>query len=112
MKAITYEEYGSPEVLQIRELDKPVPKDKEILVKIHATSINYGDLIGRNFKNVSAKQFNMPAPLWLPARFMFGWNKPKKKILGSEFAGVVESTGSAVSQFKKGIWVCWSEYGC
>ena len=102
MKAVIYKEYGSPDVLKIKETDKPVPKDKEILIRIHATSINYGDLIARNFKNVSAREFNMPMPLWLPARIMFGWSKPKKKILGSEFAGVVEEIGNSVKQFKKG----------
>jgi len=97
-----YEEYGSRDVLQIKEIDKPVPKDNEILIKIYATSINYGDLIARKFGNVTARQFNMPMPLWLPARIMFGWSKPKKKILGSEFAGVVEDIGNAVKLFKKG----------
>ena len=102
MKAIVYEEYGSPEVLKIKEIEKPVPKDNEILIRIHATSINYGDLIARNFKNISPRQFNMAMPLWLSARIMFGWSKPKKKILGSEFAGQVEETGKSVKKFKKG----------
>lgn len=102
MKAITYQEYGAPEVLNLREVNKPVPRDNEILVKVHAASVNYGDVTARNFGNLSTKQFNMPLPLWLPSRMMFGFSKPKNPILGSEFAGEVEAVGSAVKSFKNG----------
>jgi NADPH:quinone reductase-like Zn-dependent oxidoreductase len=102
LKAINYEEYGSPEVLKIKETDMPVPKDNEILIRVHATSVNYGDLVARKFKYVTWREFNMPTPLLYLSRLMFGWNKPKKKILGSEFAGEVEATGKSVKQFTKG----------
>ena len=67
------------------------PKENEILVRVHATPVNYGDLTARDFPH---SQFNMPAPLYLPARLAFGWNKPKINILGSELAGDVEAVGS------------------
>ena len=102
MKAIVYIEYGPPDVLHLKEVEKPIPKDNEILIKIHATTVNYGDITARNFKNITAHEFNMPMPLWLPSRIMFGFNKPKKKILGSEFAGQVEAIGKNVKQFKPG----------
>jgi NADPH:quinone reductase-like Zn-dependent oxidoreductase len=102
MKAIIYTEYGPPEVLKLREVEKPVPADNEILIRIYATSVNYGDITARNFKNISPRDFNMPFPLWFPARIMFGFRKPRKKILGSEFAGEIEATGKGVKLFKTG----------
>lgn len=99
MKAIVFTEYGTPDVLKIKEVAKPTPKEYEILVKVHATPVNYGDLTARNFAN---SQFNMPALLFLPARMAFGWNKPKINILGSELAGEVESVGKDVTKFKAG----------
>jgi NADPH:quinone reductase-like Zn-dependent oxidoreductase len=102
MKAIEYTEFGPPEVLHLIEVEKPAPKDNEILIKIHATSVNYGDVIARNFKAVTPGTFNMPFLFWLLARLHFGLSKPKINIMGSEFAGEVESTGLAVDRFKKG----------
>jgi NADPH:quinone reductase-like Zn-dependent oxidoreductase len=102
MKAIVFTEYGSPDVLQLKEVAKPTPKDNEILVRVHATPVNYGDLTARNFANLSSSEFNMPTPLWLPARMSFGWNKPKINILGSELAGEVEAVGKKVKKFKPG----------
>ncbi len=90
MKAIVFTEYGSPDVLKIKEVTKPTPKDNEILVRVHAASVNFGDLMARNFGNITLSEFNMPAPLYLPSRMAFGWNKPKINILGSELAGEVE----------------------
>lgn len=102
MKAIVYTEYGAPDVLHLQEVAKPAPKDNEILVRVFAAPVNYGDTLARNFGNVSAGEFNMPAPLWLPARFAFGWRKPKKPILGSVFAGEIEAVGKDVTRFKPG----------
>jgi NADPH:quinone reductase-like Zn-dependent oxidoreductase len=102
MKAIVYTEYGPPDVLQLKEVAKPTPKDNEILVKVQATTVNYGDTVARNFKNIPYSEFNMPMPIMLPARFVFGLRKPKNPILGSEFAGEIEATGKDARQFKKG----------
>jgi len=102
MKAIVYHEFGSPDVLHIEEVAKPVPKDNEVLIRVHVTPVNYGDLIARNFKNISARDFNMPLPLMLPTRLYFGLRKPRVNILGSEFAGEVESVGKDVGRFKAG----------
>ena len=102
MKASVYTEYGPPEVLQITEVAKPTPKNNEILIRIYATSVNYGDLLARNFKEVSPREFNMPFPFWLISKFYFGLGKPKIEILGSEFAGEIESVGEDVKRFKKG----------
>ena len=99
MKAIVFTEYGSPDVLQLKEVTKPTPQENEILVRVRATPVNYGDLTARDFAH---SQFNMPAPLYLPARMAFGWNKPKVNILGSELAGDVEAVGSLVTKFKPG----------
>jgi len=99
MKAIVFTEYGSPDVLHLKDVPKPSPKENEILVRVYATPVNYGDLTARNF---ASSQFNMPAPFYLPARMAFGWSKPKTKILGSELAGQVEAVGAAVTKFQPG----------
>lgn len=102
MKAIVYTEYGSPDVLHLSDLPMPEPKAGEVLVRVHAAHVNYGDLIGRDFRHVTARQFNMPGILWLLSRFAFGLNKPSKHVLGSEFSGRVEAVGSGVTRFKAG----------
>jgi NADPH:quinone reductase-like Zn-dependent oxidoreductase len=102
MKAIVFKEYGSPDVLKLEEMNKPTPKDNEILIKVHAVSINVGDLWARNFKAITPSKFSMPLPLWLPSRLYFGWTKPKINVLGSEFAGQIKSAGRDVTRFKKG----------
>lgn len=99
MKAIVFTEYGSPDVLHLTNVPKPTPKENEILVRVRATPVNYGDLTARDFAH---SQFNMPAPLYLPARMVFGWNSPKIQILGSELAGDVEAVGKSVTKFKPG----------
>ncbi len=102
MKAITYTEYGSPDVLQLREIAKPEPKENEILIRIRATRVNYGDMLARKFGSITTKEFNMPGIFLLPTRLEFGIRKPKKYILGSEFSGEVESVGKDVKRFKVG----------
>ena len=102
MKAIVYTEFGPPEVLSIKEVEKPAPKEDEVLVRVHATPVSYGDLIARNFKNISAREFHMPLPLLLLTRMYFGFSKPKINILGSEFAGEIEAVGGKVTRFKAG----------
>jgi len=102
MKAIVFTEFGSPDVLHIKEMDKPTPKDNEVLIKVRTTSVNVGDLWGRNFKAITPSKFSMPFPLWLPTRLYFGITKPRINILGNEYAGEVESIGRDVKRFKKG----------
>ena len=102
MKAIVYTKYGSPDVLQLQEVARPTPKDNEVLIRVHATSVNFGDTMARNFKAISPREFNMPFLFWLLAKISFGLKQPKITILGSEFAGEVEAAGKDVKQFKKG----------
>lgn len=102
MKAIKYTQYGSPDVLKLVEVEKPAPKENEILVKVRAVSVNYGDMVARNFKNLSPQEFNMPFFFWFMARIAFGLNAPKNGTLGSEFAGDVEAVGKDVKTFKVG----------
>ncbi len=97
MKAVVCRKYGPPEVLQIKEIEKPNPKDNEILVKICATTVTAGD------SRIRGGKFPLMGGIgWLLARLVFGIRKPKKDILGMEFSGVVESTGKDVALFKKG----------
>ncbi len=102
MKAVVYTEYGPPDVLKLTEIDKPTPKENEVLIKIHARSVGFGDLLARNFRAVTPRSFNMPGPLWVIARLAIGWNKPRATILGAELAGDIEAVGSAVTTFKVG----------
>jgi NADPH:quinone reductase-like Zn-dependent oxidoreductase len=102
MKAIVCTKYGPPDVLQLQEVAKPTPKEDEILIRIYATSVNYGDLVARNFKEISPRKFNMPFLFWLISKIYFGLRKPKITILGSEFAGEIESAGKDVKSFRQG----------
>ena len=83
MKAILYTEYGPPDVLQLVEVEKPTPKDNEILIRIRAVSVGYGDTLARNFKGTPPSKFNMPFIFYFPARIVFGLSKPKIQTLGS-----------------------------
>jgi NADPH:quinone reductase-like Zn-dependent oxidoreductase len=96
MKAIVYTEYGQPEVLRLQEVEKPAPRDNEVLVKVHATTVTIGDTIMRSL--------NMPIHGWqrLLARLYLGIRRPKRPILGMELAGEVESVGRKVTRFKPG----------
>jgi NADPH:quinone reductase-like Zn-dependent oxidoreductase len=96
MKAVVYTKYGSPEVLHLTEVEKPTPKDNEVLVKIHATTVTVGDTIMRSLKT--------PGPRWqrLMARLYLGIRKPKRSILGMELSGDVEAVGRKVTRFKPG----------
>ena len=94
MKAAIYEKYGPPEVLSLKEIEKPVPKDNEVLIKIHATTVAAGDIRMRGFK--------VPTKFWLPMRFVLGITGPKNKVLGMEISGVIESIGGSVEKFRVG----------
>ncbi|NOR14799.1 MAG: zinc-binding dehydrogenase [Candidatus Aminicenantes bacterium] len=95
MKAAICTKYGPPEVLQLREVEKPTPKDNEVLIKIYASPVSSGDVRIRSFKNIP------PLP-WLPFRLAMGLIKPRKKILGFALAGKADSVGKDVKLFKEG----------
>ncbi len=94
MKAIICTKYGQPEVFQLKEVDKPIPKDNEILIKIHAANVTISDCIVRSGK--------VKLLLWLPMRIFVGFKRPRNSILGFELAGQVEAIGNNVKRFKPG----------
>ena len=102
MKAIVCTEYGPPDVLKLKEVEKPVPRDKEVLVRVHASPVSFGDMLVRDLRALSPKKFHMPFLFWLIAKMYFGIRRPRITILGSEFAGDIEAVGKAVRRFKKG----------
>ncbi|MFF2888634.1 NAD(P)-dependent alcohol dehydrogenase [Paenibacillus sp. NPDC057967] len=113
MKAIVCPKYGAPDVLQISEVEKPVPRPNEIRVKVHATTVTTGDC--------RVRAFNSPLSFWIPMRLFLGIRRPRQPILGVELAGEVELAGQAVTQFKKGDRVFaltgmrfggYAEYAC
>lgn len=102
MKAVVCTRYGSPDILQLKEVEKPVPKDNEVLVKVYATSVTIGD--------VRMRSFNVPRLQWIPARIYLGIRKPKRAVLGMELAGKIEAVGKNVRQFKVGDAVFGSTF--
>lgn len=94
MKAVVYERYGPPEVLQLKEVEKPTPKNNEVLIKAHATTVTSGDW--------RVQSLNVPAGFGLIIRLMFGVSRPKQPILRSDLAGVIDSVGKDVRKFKVG----------
>ena len=94
MKAAIYESYGAPDVVRVTQVDKPTPKDNEVLVKIRATTVTIGDSRMRSF--------TVPRWQWIPARLYLGIFSPRRKILGMELAGDVEAIGKDVTRFKVG----------
>lgn len=113
MKAIICTEYGSPEVLQIRKVEKPIPKDNEVLIKIYATAVTASDIFIRSSK--------VSLSLLVPFRLMIGLRKPRKSIIGLVLAGEIEAVGQNVTRFRTGDQVygltgfglgAYAEYKC
>jgi NADPH:quinone reductase-like Zn-dependent oxidoreductase len=113
MKAVVCEKYGPPEVLELKERDKPVPKDNEVLVKVHASTVNAADCNVRGLTYI-------PPGLGLVAKSMLGFKKPKISVPGSVLAGEIEAVGKEVLSFKPGDKVygtgaemgAYAEYAC
>ncbi len=113
MKAIVWTKYGPPDVLQLKEVAKPAPKDHEVLIRIDATTVTAADCELRSLK--------LPIWLRLPIRIYLGLIRPRNKILGQELAGEVEAVGNEVTRFRKGDQVfgwtgfrlgAYAEYTC
>ncbi len=94
MRSIVCPKYGPPEVLQFVDVQTPVPKERELLIKVHATTVTVAD--------VRCRSFTVPPSYWIPARLSLGLRGPRRSVLGMEFAGVVDSIGSDVKQFAEG----------
>jgi NADPH:quinone reductase-like Zn-dependent oxidoreductase len=94
MKAVVYHEYGPPEVLHVAEVDKPVPRDDEVLIRVHASTVSAPDF--------RCRSFTVPRSFWVPARLALGVWGPRQPILGAELAGEVVEIGKSVTHFRKG----------
>lgn len=94
MKAWFARQYGGPEVLRLEETQKPAPKPGEVLIRIHATTVNSGD--------VRVRSCDFPPGMRTLGRLALGWNRPRQPILGTELAGVVEAVGQGVTRFQRG----------
>jgi NADPH:quinone reductase-like Zn-dependent oxidoreductase len=94
VKAVVCTGYGPPDVLELQQVEKPVPKDHEVLIKVHATTVHRGD--------VRIRSFDVPRGQRFMARLVLGFTRPKNPILGMELAGEVESVGKDVTLFKRG----------
>jgi NADPH:quinone reductase-like Zn-dependent oxidoreductase len=113
MKAIIYTHYGPPEVLRLANVEKPVPRDDEVLIRVRATTVSVADF--------RCRSFTVPLSFWIPARLALGVLRPRRQILGGELAGDIEDTGKDVTRFKKGDRVfaatvmrsgTYAEYAC
>src|SRR6267143_988210 len=113
MKAVIYTRYGPPDVLQLKEVENPTPKNNEVLIRVHAATVTTGDCEFRSLK--------LPLAWKLFIRIGFGFRRPRKKIPGQELAGEIESVGNSVRLYKKGDQVfaatglrlgAWAEYAC
>ena len=94
MKAVVYTRYGPPEVLQMTEVEKPSPRENEVLIRVRATTVSAADF--------RCRSFTVPPSFWIPARIALGVFKPRNRILGAELSGEIEATGKNVTRFRKG----------
>lgn len=113
MKVVAYTRYGSPDVLQLEERPRPIPKDDEVLIRVHATTVTSGDR--------RVRSLDVPYGFGLLSRFVFGVSGPRQTILGTELAGEIVSIGERVNTFRQGDQVfaftgarmgCYAEYKC
>jgi len=113
MKAIVCKKYGPPEVLQLKEMEKPIPKNNELLIRIYATAVTASDIFIRGSQ--------LPIQIWIPMRLMLGLTKPRRPIIGLVLAGEIESAGKNIKRFKTGDQVygltgfglgAYAEYKC
>src|SRR2546423_5509132 len=96
MRAVVYDRYGPPEVLRFEEVERPVPTADEVLVKVHGTTVNRFDTATREANRRSGLAIS------IMSRLVSGLRRPKRRVLGTEFAGEVEAAGAAVSEFAVG----------
>jgi NADPH:quinone reductase-like Zn-dependent oxidoreductase len=113
MKAIIYTHYGPPEVLHLAEVERPVPENNEVLIRVHASTVSAPDY--------RCRSFTVPRSFWIPARLALGILRPRRSILGAELSGEIEVTGKDVTKFKKGDQIFaatlmrfggYAEYAC
>ena len=106
MKAIICTKHGSPDVLQLIEVEKPAPQDDEVLIKIHAAAVTVSDCIVRSGK--------VNILLWIPMRIFIGFRRPRKPVLGLELAGEIDAIGKDVKRFKIGdqIFALTGKFWC
>jgi NADPH:quinone reductase-like Zn-dependent oxidoreductase len=113
MRAIVYTRYGPPEVLHLAEVARPLPRDDEVLIRVHATTVSAPDF--------RCRSFTVPLSFWIPARLALGILRPRQPILGAELSGEIEERGKDVTRFKKGDRVFaatlmrfggYAEYAC
>ncbi|WP_199613930.1 NAD(P)-dependent alcohol dehydrogenase [Paenibacillus alkalitolerans] len=111
MRAVVYQKFGSPDVLELKEVPKPTPKDNEVLIRVRATTVTSGD--------TRVRSRNVPAGFGLISRLIFGIYKPRQPVLGTELAGEIETVGKDVKTYKPGDQVfaisgmgmgCYAEY--
>ena len=113
MRAILCTKYGPPEVLNLKDVKKPIPRDNEVLIKVHVAAVTISDCIVRSGK--------VSIVLWIPMRVFVGFSRPRKPILGFELAGEVEAIGKDIKRFKEGDQIfaftgksfgAYAEYTC
>jgi len=113
MRAIVYTRYGPPEVLHLAEVARPLPRNDEVLIRVHATTVSAPDF--------RCRSFTVPLSFWIPARLALGILRPRQPILGAELSGEIEERGKDVTRFKKGDRVFaatlmrfggYAEYAC
>ncbi len=102
MKAVLCTKYGGPEVLKLSEVEKPVPKNDEVLVKIHATAVTASDCIIRGLKVPGNPKFPKKQIMWFAMKLFLGFTRPRNPIIGLVFSGEIESAGKDVKSFKHG----------